>query len=147
MVYSNATLFIPIAALSVLLTSGCGTGDHRSLQQSLDRYAELSTRSASELWPVEFGEILTGDALAAAEAGYLLLAENEIDQIGTIAFRDLQITGPGQAQSCLDLSASQLVLSDGQVLSGQPSQEVAIGYQRLAGSARISSLDLLGATC
>jgi hypothetical protein len=147
MAYTNATILTPIAALSVLLTSGCGTGDHGSLQQSLDRYAELSTRSASELWPVEFGEILTGDALAAAEAGYLLLAENEIDQIGTIAFRNLQITGPGQAQSCLDLADSQLVLADGQVLSGQPSQEVAIGYQRLAGTARISSFDLLGAPC
>ena len=147
MVYTNAKLLTLIAAISVLLTSGCGTGDHGSLQQSLDRYAELSTRSASELWPVEFGEILTGEALAAAEAGYLLLAENEIDQIGTIAFRNLQITGPGQAQSCLDLADSQLVLSDGQVLSGQPSQEVAIGYQRLAGTARISSFDLLGAPC
>jgi hypothetical protein len=137
----------PIAVLSALLISGCEAGDHGSLQQSLDRYAELSTRSASELWPVEFGEVLTGDALAAAEAGYLLLAEHEIDQIGTIAFRNLEITGPGRAQGCLDLSASQLVFSDGQVLAGQPSQEVAISYQRLAGTARISSLDLLGARC
>jgi hypothetical protein len=147
MAYSKTIFLAPIAALSALLTSGCDAGDHGSLQQSLDRYAELSTRSASELWPVEFGEILTGEALAAAEAGYLLLAENEIDQIGTIAFRNLEITGPGRAQGCLDLSASQLVLSDGQVLSGQPSQAVAIGYQRLAGTARISSLDLLGAPC
>jgi hypothetical protein len=147
MVYSNAIVFAPFAALTALLASGCGSGDHGALQQSLDRYAELSTRSASELWPVEFGDILTGDALAAAEAGYLLLAENEIDQIGTIAFRDLEITTPGRAKGCLDLSASQLVLSDGQVLSGQPSQEVVIGYQRLAGSARISSFDLLGAPC
>jgi hypothetical protein len=147
MVHSHAIFFIPVAALSAMLLSGCEGGDRGSLQQSLDRYAELSTRSASELWPVEFGEILTGDALSAAEAGYLLLAENEIDQIGAIAFRDLEITGPGRATGCLDLSASQLVLSDGQVLSGQPSQEVAIGYQRLAGSARISSFDLLGAPC
>jgi hypothetical protein len=147
MLYSATSVLTRISAFSVLLISGCGIGDHGSLQQSLDRYAELSTRSASELWPVEFGEILTGDALAAAEAGYLLLAENEIDQIGTIVFRNLQITGPGQAQSCLDLADSQLVLSDGQVLSGQPSQEVAIGYQRLAGTTRISSFDLLGAPC
>jgi hypothetical protein len=147
MIYSHSRRFTPVAALSVLLISGCEAGDQGALQQSLDRYGELSTRSASELWPIEFGEILTGEALAAAEAGYLLLAENEIDQIGTIAFRNLEIVGPGRAQGCLDLSASQLVLSDGQVLSGQPNQEVAIGYQRLAGTARISSLDLLGATC
>jgi hypothetical protein len=137
----------PVAVLSTLLMSGCEAADYRALQQSLDRYAELSTRSASELWPVEFGEILTGEALAAAEAGFLLLAENEIDQIGEITFRNLKIIGPGQAESCLDLAQSQLVFSDGQVLSGQPSQEVAIGYQRLAGSARISSFELVGQEC
>jgi len=138
---------ITIAVVATLLVAGCGTSDQDLLQRSLDRYAELSTRSASELWPVEFAEILTGDALAAAEAGYLMLAENEIDQIGTIAFRDVSITGPGQALGCLDLSASELVFPDGQIFSGQPNQEVTIGFQRLAGSTRISNLDLMGAPC
>jgi hypothetical protein len=135
-----------LLALSLLL-AGCAGSDQQALSASLARYAELSTRTATANWPVEFGEVLSGDALAAAEAGFLLLADAGLSQVGTVSFRDLEVTGPGEAQACLDLSESRLLLDDGTVLPSPPNETVRLGYQRLGGAVKISSFDLAGAPC
>lgn len=131
----------------VLLLTGCQGSDQQDLHSALQRYAELSTRAASANWPVEFGEVLVSDALTAAEAGFLLLADAEVSQVGQVSFADTEILAAGSAQTCLDLSQSRLLFKSGEELPSQPNQQVQLSYQRLAGVLKISSFELAGATC
>jgi hypothetical protein len=143
----RTVLPLSTALLAPLLLAGCAGSDQQALSASLSRYAELSTRTATANWPVEFGEVLAGDALAAAEAGFLLLADAGLSQVGQVRFHDLEVTGPGEAKACLDLSQSRLLLADGTVVPNPPNELVELGYQRLGGAVKISSFDLAGSAC
>ena len=139
--------FGAVGILPVLAATGCAASDGAALSASLDRYAELSSRNMTANWPVEFGEVLAGDALAAAEAGFLLLAESGFSQVGSIGFDELEIVSPGEATACLDLSDSRVVHESGAALAGRPSERVELGYQRLGGALKISRFDLVGESC
>lgn len=138
---------ITVTVVACFGLTGCTSADQPSLQSSLDRYAELSTRQATANWPVEFGEVLSGEALASAEAGYLLLADAGLSQAGDIVFRDLEILAPGEAIACLDLSRSRIVDESAVIAAGAPSEQVKLGFHRLGGTVRISSFELIGAGC
>lgn len=135
------------SAITLVLTAGCQASDNSSLTASLDRYAELSSRQLTDSWPVEFGEVLSGDALSAAEAGFLLLADGGFSQVGSVAFNSVEILSPGVATACLDLSESLIVHESGATMGEQPSERVRLGFHRMGGAVKITSFDLAGETC
>jgi hypothetical protein len=145
--FARVLLASSVSAPLWLTLTGCASADELALSESLNRYAELSVRTATANWPVEFGSVLSGEALAAAEAGYLLLADGGFSQIGSISFRDLVLTAPGEARACLDLSESRILHESGAAIEGQPSEQVQLGYHRLGGSVKISNFELVGAPC
>lgn len=144
---AKSLLIFGLSMLTVSASAGCAVSDSSALGSSLERYAELSSRQFTDSWPVEFGEVLSGDALAAAEAGYLLLAEAGFSQAGSIAFKNVEILAPGEAVACLDMTDSLIVDQSGGTLQAQPSEVVQLGYQRMGGAVKISEFELVGEYC
>lgn len=86
---------------------GCGPSEQAELQKALNQYAELSAQSA----PLE--GVLTGEALKSSLKSADLLVAVGLTQQGKAIF-EVQAAGEGLGIGCLDMSAVELINSQGE---------------------------------
>ena len=111
---------------------GCSQSEVPDLQQSLDRYAELSSRSGS------LESVLTGDALKSAQQSFQLLTDLKITQRGLARFEVLAAEN-GVGAGCLDLADVDFLNANGELI--RPARQERVLFQaRYQNNFMISSL-------